>query len=82
MTSAAGGKKMLTPSAIIWMNQMRMNFGKKIMQSVKLLVIVPFTPFLNLESNGYTKGSEKITGRTGMNATSVYHSGRCMPLKP
>lgn len=73
---------MVTAKATIRISQIRMNFGKFIMQRVILFVMVPLILFLNLAKRGYTKGYEKTTGKSGMKDTMIYHSGSLTPLIP
>jgi hypothetical protein len=78
----AGGNATQIAEAIAAMSHMRRNFGKLIMQSVKLFLIVSFTELLNLATSGYKNGTLKINGRSGIKETSVYHSGSLTPLNP
>ena len=69
---------MLIAIAMMIINQIRMNFGKLIMQRVKLFLRVPLMPLSNLAISAYTKGSVKMSGSRGRRDTIMYQSGSLM----
>ena len=82
MSSAEGGNITDIPKANINISQIRRNFGKLIMQRVKLFLIVSLIELLNLATSGYIYGKEKTSGSAGIKAINVYHSGSFNPLNP
>lgn len=73
---------MLIAIAKMMITQIRMNFGKLIMQRVKLFLIVPLMPLSNLAISAYVKGSVKIIGSRGRRDTIMYQSGSLMSPHP